>query len=762
MDSDTSSVSPRGLAQHVHMLADLESTKFPPDSAVTVSTYKEVIDLLPPVTGMIIDYDTKENAPLICVGSTAGAQIFAHYDGTLWMKEIKRPDNFRQSKMWIDNMLAPFSWSHHQRGNMMQDSFGALGKANDNLCGLVQVYLLKWAVQADHHKLLPKPSSKRVREGLKAVWQTKECKARLETRITEEQKQNAGQPESGVAINERVYERLASQSSQKTATASDREAEDVANIERDRDSPDTCQTQPNQDSALEGDSENESDQDEVERSREKEEDGEKEIEDEEDGEEEVEADRTELEGTEEDDEDDEDLSEHTDIEAEGLKAYKNRAISALEILRENVPEHLLTLLPGLKTMTLLPYSFRGYLNIVLKLGHFRKTAAFARRGQEIWAVFEVSKRHGTVLRLQLSDGPGRGFVAALTELQHMRTPAFELNPAFQTARTRDEYRAVIKYYFMLAAVEQIHGFLDAQVEPEGKSFRLFVTHLREVCERLQAPVQSPEVQQSVRPPSSPTVSVIGADPTDVAQRNSRSSSISDTLAPGVHSQFTPMNGPHWLGARADEEVMDQHDSRNAGPDFLEIFSPASADVVEEGTVFSAALAPQRCNPTRRPREEETESFTAEIEEPLKKRRQASPTLNIPTDKQAQDEQSNLAPDPGSCTSSTSFNAGTQVIERVLEPSVDNEDDTTLVEQDQAHSQSLAQKDRLAMAKGIKYGKLYAQALTGKMSTETAKSLGKIGQEYGSDVPVPRHCADTPFSKNRPRSQETGSLSIAQE
>jgi hypothetical protein len=753
------SIEQTPYSKHLQFLEELENTHFPPENAIPLSTYKEIIDILPPLTEMSIRCDSfTGGVPFVCVGETKGKQIYADYAGNLLMEVKNQPRKYTRSTYLIGEMRVPFSWSPSTREeSQMQEQGEFADNANPKLQGLVQFYILKWAVDKDYVELLPKPRSKFSRDGFMAVWRTDEGKARIAER------KKASQSQHGEAKSDQDTEHLDVQS------ANSQDNELVADKLIDRCSPgrellpsEASLSSPAQaqssnqtrvgfsdqsvstsfddestqveddflagdgDKGLYNDEPGQSEEDEVD-----EDDADKEGEIEEDQEVEVRFDEQQIQGNEDDSEVEQDPQEHAEVDAKAIEKYKTRAINALETLKEKVPEKLLALLPPLSTVHFQHYSAPGYLKLIVKFGQFRGNAPSRLCRRLLWAVFELTKSD-THLKLQLTMGSGGDFEGGLEprEIQITKGPCFKLNPAFRTARSKEEYKAVAKYYLMLAAAEQLHGFLDAHVSLQGSSSRIFVKNLRNVCERLQNEHSEEVRQESVPLTLSPTPFTVANEETGAEQEPPPSPTVSDLPTPGLHSRFTPINGPDGRKPRSEDGIDHLYTNEDIGVNAGETPLPPSLNPVGEGTTKSPIPAPQRSKQARRHHNECNAAQDAGGNEPVKKRRQIS-TLSAmqpaETNVGERISQSTLTSKSDSGTTATQSHGRTEAFDQAVEQ-IFNDDDTTLVDDDPDQSQSLAEHET-----NFPSEKLLLRARAGNLSAVEASKLEKFGLEVIQQV-----------------------------
>ena len=223
-------------------------------------------------------------------------------------------------------------------------------------------------------------------------------------------------------------------------------------------------------------------------------------------------------------------------------------------LRAKVGYDLLSLLPDLGTTTfrrLHPSHERpGYLSIRMLFGRAKQSAPVHLRGRNIWIVCKIHEKDARTAPRMLLDALSSDDNDLVEENLAFKAtlPWLDLDAVFnivtdQGLKREHQLKAIVKYYFILAANAKLHGF-DQHLMPANDTF---VEQMRTVCRRLQNSDSTPKPRKRRRmatenPTGISTPSNIDEESPDVPTLAGRRSGRSLKRSLSAHDTTTDHHG----------------------------------------------------------------------------------------------------------------------------------------------------------------------------------------------------------------------------
>jgi hypothetical protein len=190
--------------------------------------------------------------------------------------------------------------------------------------------------------------------------------------------------------------------------------------------------------------------------------------------------------------------------------HSQRHAQRLEIVDQHLAQlqkvvgyDLLSVLPNLRTTTFARLHSkqepRGYLPIRMLFGTINQSAPVHLRSHKVWAVFKFHDDHTTPrISFDALDSDDKDILVENLAFKKL-TSLLVLEPVFKLIihgeGTRREYqiKAMVKYYYMLAADARLHGFEEHFMQINDS----FVDQIHTICKRIKNPdaKQQPRVRR---------------------------------------------------------------------------------------------------------------------------------------------------------------------------------------------------------------------------------------------------------------------------
>jgi hypothetical protein len=401
-------------ATHLAWFNEIETFEFSLSGNLGPTTIGQVFSNLPKFDeeSFVICGDFSEYHPIIFVATSGNEKWFicGTHDGRL-IKSNARSGNwsFTPSEETLEDISPPFSWASHYLYMQGPD------KASERFRALIQMYLLKWAVETVYQKKeLERPDAKILSEMLNILTGTQEYKQRVEALG---EMNGCPNPRDGTFLAEAPVVQLKSAVTSVCAPAQQEEVGAIPEEESFRTYDGTTAFVP-------------------------------------------------------------------------TTRDNSSALEVLHCLKQAVGNNFISRLPEVSTMRFEKYpNDEDYFHIRLYAGKYKNKAPGNVAGRQVWAFLRDldRKQSSPGPRVHATHQNPEGVYAEKDmDLDYpdpwvdMRAERVDSVTPFNYAQTFGALSAIIKYYFLVAAAQQLLGFCDHKIVV----CKVFVNELARVCSKM--------------------------------------------------------------------------------------------------------------------------------------------------------------------------------------------------------------------------------------------------------------------------------------